>query len=100
MGSDRIGTKLNTRMGFRYEFVQYKIEKSAVHFDANFPEWKPAFSEHCHLPTVLIPSFADKIGPIVEPHGLSFLTPNSYRSREGRMELVQIPFLHVCGVTA
>ena len=35
-----------------------------------------------HLPTVLIPSPADRIGPIVDPHGLSFLTPNSYRDNE------------------
>ena len=33
----------------------------------------------CNLPTVLIPSLADKIGPIVEPHGTSFRTPNSCR---------------------
>lgn len=33
-----------------------------------------------YKPTVLIPSLADKIGPIVEPQGLSFRTANSWKS--------------------
>ena len=73
MGSDRIGTKLKPRMGFRYQFsvpvltydpmikswsifnffclavwiIQDGKESSPIRSDAYFPEWKPALN----LPT-------------------------------------------------
>ncbi len=61
MGSDRIGTKLNPRMGFRYQLSVLSVEsifnffgpavriiqdgKSPVRSDAYFPEWKQALSQ-------------------------------------------------------
>ena len=39
-------------------------------------------SEGMPRSTVLIPTLADTIGPIVEPQGVSFLTTNSYKENQ------------------
>ena len=46
------------------------------------------------LPTVLMPSLADKIGPMVEPQGMSFLIPNSYR--DVNILLSHFSYSHTC----